>query len=91
MRVVGRVYESLRKTGLEMFAITDESADQVRQFTTKNSVPIPVLIDSQAARFRTSPHRRPAQTIVLDRSGRVRAHFDGEVSEEKLRKAVAGK
>jgi hypothetical protein len=31
------------------------------------------------------------QTIVLDRSGRVRAHFNGEVSEEQLRNAIEGK
>ncbi len=91
MPVFGRVYDSLRKTGLEMFAITDESAERVQQFITKNPVPIPVLIDRQGRVFEHHRLMGLPQTIVLDRSGRVLAHFDAEVSEEKLRNVIEGK
>lgn len=91
MPMLGRVYEGLRKTGLEMFAITDESAEHLRQFVAKNPVPIPVLIDAKRTVFEHHRIMGLPQTIVLDRSGRVLAHFNGEVSEEKLRSAITGR
>jgi peroxiredoxin len=87
----GRVYESLRNSGVEMFAITDEPPEHVRQFATNNPVPIPVLIDQQRRVFEHHRITGLPQTYVLDRSGRTLAHFDGEVSEETLRKAITGK
>lgn len=91
MPVLGRVYESLRPAGVEMFAITDESAEHVRQFAAKSPVPIPVLIDAQRRVFEHYRIMGLPQTIVLDKSGRVLSHFSGEVSDENLRKAIVGK
>lgn len=91
MPAFGRVYESLRNTGLEMFAITDESAEHVRQFIKQNPVPIPVLVDPQRRVFEHHRIMNLPQTIVLDRTGRILAHFEGQVSEWQLRNAIAGK
>lgn len=91
MPMLGRVYESLRKTGLEMFAITDESAEHLRPFVTKNPIPIPVLIDEKRSVFEHHRITGLPQTFVLDPSGRVLAHFNGEVSEDKLRGAITGR
>lgn len=91
MPVFGRVYDGGRKTGVEMFAITDEPADRVREFTSKNSVPIPVLFDRERRVFEHHRIMGLPQTIVLDQSGRVVARFHGEVSEDKLRKAIDGR
>ncbi len=84
-----RVYKDFGKQGLEIFAISDESAEKVRSFLSKNPLAIRVLLDEKRDVF---DHYRVVgipQTVVIDPKGRVVEHFKAELTEEQLRAAIA--
>jgi peroxiredoxin len=89
MPAIGRVRDSTRARGLELFAITDEPPAKVQDFLAKNAAGVPVLCDETRKvfdRFRIIGGL--PQTVVLDRKGKLVEHFAAQVNEEHLRTAV---
>jgi cytochrome c-type biogenesis protein len=86
--VLRKVYESLRGSGVEVFAITDESAAAVRGYGAKNPLGIPVLLDEKGSVFEHYGVVGRPQTVVLDRWGGIASRLDGPQREEEVRRAV---
>ncbi len=85
----GRVYGTIGNKRVAMFAITDEPLDTVKRFAASNPIPIPVLADERRSVIDHHGIVSLPQTFVLDRRLRTIEHFEGEVTEDQLRAAIA--
>lgn len=79
-------------TDLQIITITDDSEERINQFLRKQSLSLPVVIDEKRKLSLAFPHRSLPHTIVIDKTGIVKAiTTSSEISEELIKNIIAGK
>lgn len=85
---VEKLHREFKDKGLVVLGINDEDIDDIRQFVQKNGYTFPTLIDVESAVSELYGVSSIPQTLIIDRDGKVFAHFYGTGEEENLREAV---
>ncbi len=85
---VEKLHREFKDKGLVVLGINDEDIDDIRQFVQKNGYTFPTLIDVESAVSELYGVSSIPQTLIIDRDGKVFAHFYGTGEEENLRAAV---
>lgn len=67
---------SARENGIALLAITDESAETVREFLRRHPFSFPVLIDTQRTAFQHFHVEALPANVLIDANGRWRAETD---------------
>lgn len=80
------------KHDLQIITITDDSKERIKQFLEKRNMSLPIVIDEKRNLVKIFPHRTIPHTVVIDKSGIIRAiTSSSEVNEDLLSKILAGK
>jgi len=85
---IEKLHRDFKAKGLVLFGVNDEDAATARRFMEKNGYTFPTLIDGESSLSDQYGVRSIPQTIVIDRDGKVFAHFLGTGEEENLRQVV---
>lgn len=85
---VEKLHREFKDKGLVVLGINDEDIDDIRQFVQKNGYTFPTLIDVESAVSELYGVSSIPQTLIIDRDGKVFAHFYGTGEEENLRAAI---
>lgn len=85
---VEKLHREFKDKGLVVLGINDEDIDDAKQFVQKNGYTFPMLIDVESAVSGLYGVNSIPQTLIIDRDGKIFAHFYGSGEEENLREAV---
>lgn len=85
---VEKLHREFKDKGLVVLGINDEDIDEARQFVQKNGYTFPTLVDVESAVSGLYGVTSIPQTLIIDRDGKIFAHFYGSGEEENLREAV---
>jgi peroxiredoxin/outer membrane lipoprotein-sorting protein len=86
--IVEKLYRELGGRGLVVLAVTNEPKNVAEAFIEKNGYTFPVLIDKEQSVFGEYSVTSIPVVVVIDRDGKIAAHFIGRRSESKLRQAL---
>lgn len=79
------------KSDLQVITITSDPAERIEKFLSKKPLKLPVVIDEQRKLATVFPHRTIPHTIVIDKSGIVRAiTSSSQLTEEIIGKIING-
>ncbi|WP_028523963.1 redoxin domain-containing protein [Runella limosa] len=79
------------RNDLQVITITDDPEARIKRFLEKRKTTLPVVIDEKRALAQLFPHRTIPHTVIIDKSGTVRAiTTSSEVSEELIKNILAG-
>jgi uncharacterized protein (TIGR03435 family) len=79
------------KSDLQVITITSDPAERIEKFLSKKPLKLPVVIDEQRKLATVFPHRTIPHTIVIDKSGIVRAiTSSSQITEEIIGKVING-
>jgi peroxiredoxin len=88
LTLVEKLYRQYRGRGLVVLAITTEAEKVAASFIRKNDYTFPVLIDEKGDAFdKYRVHSIPV-VVVVDRDGKIAAHFIGLQDKEELVNAI---
>jgi thiol-disulfide isomerase/thioredoxin len=86
------IFESLRSEyssqDLEIFGISDEKPDRVREWMTANGHKLPTAIDRLRVTFNKYGVEGIPAIVVVDRQGKVAGYYMGNQSRNSLRTAI---
>lgn len=85
---VEKLHREFKDKGLVVLGINDEDIDDARQFVQKNGYTFPSLVDVESVVSEKYGVSSIPQTLIIDRDGKIFAHFYGSGEEENLREAV---
>jgi len=88
MPEVEKLHREFKDKGLVVFGVNDEEAETARQFIQKNGYTFPTLLDEGSELSDQYGVQAIPQTLIIDRDGKVFAHFFGTGEGENLRQAV---
>jgi peroxiredoxin len=71
MPQISALYDTLHKEGLEMVAVTNESARTVRSYLKNKDFRFPILLDQKEKLFDRFKIDRFPTTLVIDQSGKL--------------------
>jgi peroxiredoxin len=83
-----KLHREFKDKGLVVLGINDEEAETARQFIQKNGYTFPTLSDEGSGLSDQYGVNAIPQTFIIDRDGKVFAHFFGTGESQKLREAV---
>ncbi|MFN8889700.1 MAG: redoxin domain-containing protein, partial [Cyclobacteriaceae bacterium] len=79
------------QSDLQVITITSDPAERIEKFLSKKALKLPVVIDEQGKLATVFPHRTIPHTIVIDKSGIVRAiTSSSQITEEIINKVING-
>jgi uncharacterized protein (TIGR03435 family) len=79
------------KSDLQVITITSDPTERIEKFLSKKPLKLPVVIDEQRKLATVFPHRTIPHTIVIDKSGIVRAiTSSSQITEEIIGKVISG-
>lgn len=79
------------RNDLQVITITDDPEARIKRFLEKRKTTLPVVIDEKKELAQLFPHRTIPHTVIIDKSGTVRAiTTSSEVSEELIKNILAG-
>ncbi len=79
------------KSDLQVITITSDPAERIEKFLSKKPLKLPIVIDEQRKLATVFPHRTVPHTIVIDKSGTVRAiTSSSQITEEIIGKIING-
>ena len=79
------------RNDLQVITITDDPEARIKRFLEKRKTTLPVVIDEKRELAQHFPHRTIPHTVIIDKSGTVRAiTTSSEVSEELIKNILAG-
>ncbi|MGH7737526.1 MAG: TlpA family protein disulfide reductase [Candidatus Tyrphobacter sp.] len=85
-----RLYAQDRRRGLVVIGVDQgESADRARAFAQALGLRFPIWIDANQAYGRAYDALGFPTTVIVDRTGRVARGFDGALTFDEMRAAVA--
>ena len=83
--------QSKYKSDLQVITITSDPAERIEKFLSKTPLKLPVVIDEQRKLAAVFPHRTIPHTIIIDKSGIVRAiTSSSQITEEIIGKVING-
>ena len=85
---VEKLHKEFKDKGLVVLGINDEDIDDAKRFVQKNGYTFPTLIDVESVVSEKYGVASIPQTLIIDRDGKIFAHFYGSGEEENLREAV---
>ncbi|MDX2040989.1 MAG: redoxin domain-containing protein [Acidobacteriota bacterium] len=85
---IEKLHKEFKDKGLVVLGINDEDIDDAKQFIQKNGYTFPTLVDVEGAVSQLYGITSIPQTLIIDRDGKIFAHFYGSGEEENLRAAV---
>ncbi len=85
---IEKFHREYRDKGLVILAINSETQNVARSFVKKNGYTFPVVRDAEGTVFDDYAVSSIPVTIVIDRTGRIVAHFVGFGGEEELVSAL---
>jgi thiol-disulfide isomerase/thioredoxin len=89
MPMVEKLHHELKSKGLVVYAINQgESAETARRYLTRNKYTATTLLDPSAEVGKTYSVAGIPTLVVIDRQGKIAAHYIGVRSEEVLRDAL---
>jgi peroxiredoxin/outer membrane lipoprotein-sorting protein len=88
MPEVEKLHRDFKDKGLAVFGVNDEEAAEAREFVQKNGYTFPTLLDEGSALSDQYGVTAIPQALIIDRDGKVFAHFFGTGKSDDLREAV---
>ncbi len=88
LATIQRLHDELASKGVVFLGIDDESPETVKSFATARRYTFPVLLDSETTVHGLYGVRLVPTTVVIDRKGKIAAHYVGAGGEEQLRRAL---
>jgi peroxiredoxin/outer membrane lipoprotein-sorting protein len=91
MPILEKLHRDFKDKGLVVLGINNEQPDTAREFLAKTGYTYPTLADTGREVHRQYQVEGIPQVVVIDKEGKVTAHFVGfspESSETKLREAI---
>ncbi|MFN0108182.1 MAG: redoxin domain-containing protein [Blastocatellia bacterium] len=85
---IEKLHKEFKSQGLVVLGINDEDIDDAKKFVQKNGYTFPTLVDVESAVSELYGITGIPQTLVIDRDGKIFAHFYGSGEEDALREAV---
>ncbi len=89
MPTLQRLHVELKEQGVVVLGVNSEPPTLARRFLTRNGVTFTTLTDPRSRVARLYGVRGIPVGVIIDRSGRVRAHFPGLRDERTWRVALA--
>lgn len=77
---------------LQIVTITDDPEERIKRFLEKRKMNLPIVIDEKRNLAEVFPHRSIPHTVVIDKSGTIRAiATSSEINEELINNILSGK
>ena len=88
LAAIQKLHDELASKGVVFLGIDDESPETVKDFVKTQGYTFPVLLDSQHTLHGLYGVRLVPTTVVIDRKGKIAAHYVGAGGEAQLRRAL---
>jgi len=88
LAVIQKLHEQLAPKGVAFLGIDDESPETVEDFVKAHGYTFPMLLDRDDAVHGLYGVRFAPTTVVIDRKGKIAAHYVGAGGEAQLRQAL---
>lgn len=85
---IEKLHREFKDKGLVVLGMNDEEVADAKQFVQKHGYTFPTLLDTDSAVSEQYGVTSIPQTLVIDRDGKVIAHYFGTGQEENLRQTV---
>lgn len=85
---VEKLHKEFKDRGLVVLGMNDEEVADAKRFVQKHGYTFPTLVDAESAVSKQYGIQAIPQTVVIDRDGKIAAHFMGTGQEANLREAV---
>ena len=88
LAAIEKLHEELASKGVVFLGIDDESWETVQNFVKAHGYTFPMLRDSKQTGHQLYGVRCVPTTVVIDRKGKIAAHYVGARGEAQLRRAL---
>ena len=88
LAAIEKLHDEFASMGVVFLGIDDESPETVKSFVKARGYSFPILVDSEQAVHELYGVRWAPTTVVIDRKGKIAAHYVGAGGEAQLRKAL---
>ena len=88
LAAIQKLHDELASKGVVFLGIDDESSEAVEDFVKTHGYTFPMLLDSKQTAHQLYDVRLVPTTVVIDRKGKIAAHYVGAAGEEQLRRAL---
>ncbi len=88
LAAIQKLHEELAPKGVAFLGIDDESSETVEDFVKAHGYTFSMLLDSQQTVHGLYGVRLVPTTVVIDRKGKIAAHYVGAGGEAQLRRAL---
>lgn len=88
LRAIQKLDDELAPRGVVFLGIDEESPETVRDFVKAHGYTFPMLLDSKQTVHGLYGVRLVPTTVVIDRKGKIAAHYVGAGGEAQLRQAL---
>lgn len=85
---VEKLHKEFKDKGVVVIGINDEEIADAKRYVQKYGYTFPTLIDAEGSVSKQYGIQAIPQTFVIDRDGKIAAHFMGTGQEENLRQTV---
>ena len=88
LAAIQKLHDELASKGVVFLGIDDESPETVKNFVKAQGYTFPMLLDPKQTVHGLYGVRLVPTTVVIDRKGKIAAHYVGAGGEEQFRRAL---